>query len=111
LDIGLDATNIWEILPYSFVVDWFINSDEYARWIKYKSFPTLYDLKQLISSVKRSTRVSSSRYLEGSDTFVSLSTYNRDLHTTFPKQPFDLSFNDPSGHWLEGGALLVSKFF
>jgi len=112
LDIGVDVTNIWELIPYSFVVDWFVNTDEMVKWEKFSFFENLYDLDLLVLSQKNTVKVDPSRYLSGSLwPPAELTTYTRSLHKTFPAIPFDLKFTNPLGHTLEGSALLISKFF
>jgi hypothetical protein len=34
LDLDLDADAIWELVPFSFVVDWFVNTGRILAWIK-----------------------------------------------------------------------------
>lgn len=108
-NIELSAANIWELIPYSFVVDWFVNTNTFMRWADYSSYPTYYKVDNIILSHKRMVAVPADRYVPGDTGNLSLTAYQREIHYSFPTEPFDLRFNDPKSHWLEGAALLVSK--
>lgn len=34
MDLDLDAEAIWELIPFSFVVDWFLNTSKFFAWLK-----------------------------------------------------------------------------
>lgn len=108
-NVELSAANIWELIPYSFVVDWFVNTSTYMRWADYSSYPTYYSVDNILLSHKRTMDVPASRYVPGDTGNLSLTAYQREIHYSFPTEPFDLRFTDPKSHWLEGVALLVSR--
>lgn len=109
LNVEVSATNVWELIPYSFVADWFANTKELMGYIDYATYSTRYRVQQVILSHKRVSTVPVSRYGDIATGDVTLTTYDRTIHNTFPEATFDLRFTDPSGHWLEGTALLVSN--
>jgi len=109
LGIDFTATNVWELIPYSFVTDWFLNTGRLTECLDYTQLPTIYDVKCLNISHKRELVVPAGEYYVNYNGNIKLSVYSRALYNTFPEEPFELRFTDPSGHWLEGAALLVSR--
>lgn len=107
--LGIDARNLWELIPYSFVVDWFVNTADMAKWIDSLGFPCSYDILQCVLSEKRTCVLPANRYYGSTDGQVVLTSYKRVVSTTVPVQPFEVRFTDPSGHWLEAAALLITR--
>lgn len=105
------AANIWELLPYTFVVDWFANTSDAAKYVDYSSYFTTYEVDEIQTSHKWTLSLPANLYYRGAYGFVTLTAYTREIHYNFPAKPFDLAFTDPKGHWLEGIALLVAKTF
>lgn len=109
LNIGISARNCWELVPFSFVLDWFINTGTLMRFADWQVQTCQYELKQLIISHKREMdKVPSSRYFSGSSGLIKLVTYNRTLHKVFPPSNFSGEILDPSTHWMEGLALAIA---
>jgi len=52
LDIGVTAQGLWELIPYSFIVDWFANTSDFMKWADSQSIPNKYDLEQRLYSKK-----------------------------------------------------------
>lgn len=108
-NIEVNMANVWELIPYSFVVDWFVNTGRFAKFVDYTTYATQYDVTTINISHKRSVDLPADTYFPGATGQVSLVTYDREIHHQFPVEPFDLRFTSPNNHWLEGTALLVSK--
>lgn len=106
---GVDARNLWELIPYSFVVDWFVNTSDMMKWIDSASFPCWYDIRHCVVSEKRTCVMPVNRYYTGAAGYATLVSYKRVCSKTIPPQPFELRFTDPSGHWLEAAALLITR--
>lgn len=107
--LGIDARNLWELIPYSFVVDWFVNTSDMMKWIDSTSFPCWYDLNQAVTSEKKVVVLPVDRYFPGMAGSVTLTSYKRSVSSAIPVQPFELRFTDPSSHWLEASALLITR--
>jgi hypothetical protein len=109
VNIVPSARNIWQLVPYSFVVDWFINTKTLMKFADWQYQTCQYRLEQLILSHKRSVTVPATDYFPGASGLVEIVTYNRTLHSKFPPSTFSGGVLDPSTHWLEGVALIVSR--
>lgn len=108
LDIGINATNLLDVIPYSFMVNWFVNVREFTRWIDYKYYPSYYDIDQCVLSTKRECMVPADRYLLNAKGLCQLSMYSRQVQDRLPKEPFELKFTLPTTHLLEGSALIIA---
>jgi len=109
LDIGIDFTNLWELVPYSFVVDWFVNTGKAVEWLDLSFNAKQYDVKQCVLSSKFETQMYLDKDYVGMAGSVKLTSYSRDINVGFPEVPFDFKLANPSGHWLEGLALIVAR--
>jgi hypothetical protein len=109
LNIGITARNVWDLVPYSFVVDWFVNTSEAASFLDYAIDTCAYDLDKLVLSNKRTLRTTTTGYFPGSSGAIDLTVYNRHCHKTFPPKHFEFEALDPSSHWVEGAALLMVR--
>jgi hypothetical protein len=110
LDVGIDFESIWEVIPYSFVLDWFVNTQDYVRWIDDHLNVDRYDIMQCVTSFKWETTIAlPSQYTLQATGNLQLKCYVRSTSANLPEAPFELNFTDPSDHWLEGSALLVSR--
>lgn len=109
---GLNFENIWDLIPYSFIVDWFVDVGDF-----------LSDIDNRIRLARLPIE-----YITYSDKYESLFVYNRppgfpavygqlkrvnyvrSVTTEVPLQDFKLSQGSGvTPHWLEAGALVVQR--
>lgn len=112
---GLDVSfaNVWDLVPYSFVVDWFIGVGNFLECVDYAMTVSSrqYDLHYLTSSVKTVVRP----YDYGVSLFdekssgVELSLYKRGVYPTFPRNEFRFGSGNPTRHILDGAALIIAR--
>lgn len=125
-DTGLDAlterwrstgffpslTNIWDLVPYSFVLDWFIDVGSVFERIDTKHRLLNLDIPYCIRSEKTSYSYEFTNSDLGLQVNVTHSAYIRDVSTSVP-QPriFADLVNGPTvqNHWIEGSALLLQR--
>lgn len=109
MNIGITARNVWELVPYSFVVDWFVNTSQLMSYMDYRTQICHYKLQNLVVSSKKTLSVPATDYLNGALGFIDLVTYQRSVLSSFPSSRFQFDGSDPTGHWAEGTALVVSR--
>lgn len=108
-----DRQAVWELVPFSFIVDWFVNvQDNLARrdaeyWREY------YNVHACILTYKLETNWSyqnrNSTSLVGGSAHISL--YNRSVERELPCPVVDWDVHLPSGvhQWVTGAALVIQK--
>lgn len=112
-DLDIDLNNIWDLTPWSFVIDWFISigdlADSLTGWM---DLNYVHDV--LCSS--RTTMLQSSIDCSqlGFSGFgdVYYKYYNRHFRK-YPEEPSFLvhvNGSEPMNHWVEGSALILSKY-
>lgn len=114
---GLDSAgflptleNLWDLVPYSFLVDWFVNVGNFLERVDTRLRLERYDIRYVTLSCKQSctavlTASPESPYY-GS---VVRSLYQRWTPDQCPRPPLSPQSPTPSGHWLEGAALLIQR--
>lgn len=116
--------NLWDLVPFSFVIDWFVKIGDLLADVDAWSKSRYYDLLSVVKSVKfdavplPAANFVACRDINGDlvklDGFCSLTWYRRWGEFEFPPFPTadNLQFGDPSklwGHWKEATALIVQK--
>lgn len=109
--LGLDfnCTNLWDLVPFSFVADWFENLgdifsqlDSYARLTRVPISSVLMTTKSV--GTLDSPRLKQLLPMSNIDIFY----FRRNQRSTLPIKPICLSLKNPSNHILDGGALYIS---
>jgi hypothetical protein len=105
------AENLWDLVPYSFVIDWLVDVGGYLERIDTRLRLKRLDIRYVTSSLKQTLR----RDISPSNSFpytgyVSLVQYHRWVSDQCPVPPLSLetTFQD-FNHWLESTALLVQR--
>lgn len=108
---ALTLENIWDLIPYSFMIDWFVKIGDFLERCDSRMrlmylnirYVTLSRKKKIIRSVKPT---SSFPYF-GTFTQVEYSRWTQD-HCPLPPLFFQ-NTNTVSNHWLEAGALIIQR--
>lgn len=112
LGYGLDSYQIWEAIPLSFTVDWFVNVTD---WLKANDLDN-YMAKLQVNYEVKSYRLTAdiSRYASetsGWSCELGYTIYNRLCSNTPTVHPAAITLaGEPQKHWLQGASLLVSRF-
>lgn len=123
-DTGLDAlvermrkigifpslTNLWDLIPYSFVLDWFVDVGAVLERIDTRHQLLNLDIPYCILSTKSVTTRAVVSQKDGLFLHMSSTYYNRSVQESVP-QPRIFSENrvTAQNHWIEGSALILSR--
>jgi len=125
-DTGLDAlvekarsigvfpslTNLWDLLPYSFVIDWFTDVGSVLERIDTRHRLLNLDIPYVIMSDKIEFSHSITDTKSGLGLDVAVSYYNRFVTTVVPQPRIFGEINKPptvQNHWIEGSALIIQR--
>ena len=111
-DLELTLDNIWDLIPYSFVVDWFFNIGDMLE-----SMSSYYHMTQEHRVICTGRSIKCTRHVEarqlglnGLAGTVSAKYYHREYAAELISPSFFLATKPkPFEHFIEGGALIVSK--
>jgi hypothetical protein len=108
-----DRAAIWEIVPWSFVVDWFVNVKENLRRRDALYWREYYNVHHSIRSVKLRTvrdfnKTNPNSLLAG---MLSISLYERNVEQELPAPMVDLDLQVPRHfhQWVSGAALVIQR--
>lgn len=103
MDFWLNTQNVWDTIPFSFVVDWFVNFGRLFRQFDYSAECDRYTLRERIGSHKNSVTLPQDYFLDrnlvGS---VYLEAYSRTYFDYLPDPPWTVGDSSFYKHWLEG---------
>lgn len=113
-DFGLTLENVWDSVPYSFVIDWFVGlGDLFQSFDTYSSLREKHEVIACGRSIKGSCQARPSQLglpqtLASQDIQLScyLRRYERSLH--LPSLLPHVTVN-PFNHYVEGAALVISR--
>lgn len=108
LGLDINLSNTWDLLPFSFVVDWFVNLGDVLNTI---------DHSDTLSHVKVYSVCTSNKCTCLYHPFISLgifdavcrTTYDRSISNTLPVGNLSVSLKNPSRHIIDGGALIFAN--
>lgn len=114
--IGLAPTtaNMWDLIPFSFVVDWFTGTGDLLgdvdQWLgeELNRYPLRVRTYSYKSSVKLSLDPTSFGWVL--DTDLVYTRFQRSVHTSFPKNRFEFGRVNPAKHFFELLALVVANW-
>lgn len=112
LGLGLNSQNVWDLIPFSFVVDWFVPISDILGEADYETSVMLN--KWNISCVEQSTRTQwdcpAGVIFPGCTGSISLVRYNRSYDSRLPMNQFEFGSKNPIKHIFDGAALIVSNW-
>lgn len=112
LDVFPTLENVWDLIPFSFVVDWFVNVGDTLATIDFNTYTSVLKIKGVIRTTKITTNIpigaliapSTGGIVCGSVSFVD---YHRRLESQLPRPSSRLGLSNPLNHWAEGGLLFI----
>lgn len=108
-DLDLDVGNLWDLLPWSFVVDWFVGVGECAEQAaNYVDLCQVHDVVYACKSISKQLDLDSSELGTGTGSCV-LRYYKRTYSKDLVHPTFVANVNNGLDHWVEAGALLISN--
>jgi hypothetical protein len=102
--------NLWDLLPYSFVVDWFVSIGDFLARID--SRQRIARLGVRYTTASRKTTATSSLLATPSFPYTGSATtvvFNRWVSDQCPLPTLSVSASTDFNHWLESGALLIQR--
>jgi hypothetical protein len=111
--IGILPTfsNVWDLIPFSFVLDWFINIGDFLE--RFDAGQRIQRLNIQYVTTSRKDIVSGNLIPSASSPYVGtveMAHYTRWVSDQCPVPPLSPSDNlTVSNHWLEAGALLIQR--
>lgn len=108
-----DLSAVWEKVPFSFVVDWFVNVQTNLNRIDANIWREYYNVRACICSTKLETVYDWQTVHPGSRLAgqASISLYHRWIQYSLPQPMVDLDIGLPSGthQWVTGAALVIQR--
>lgn len=107
LGLDINFTNTWDLIPFSFVVDWFVSIGDTLKSLDVADLEAKVNLTSLLTS-RKSTKVFvpiGNSQIAGD---LTSHYYKRTISNTLPRDVCDLHFNNPSSHLLDGTSLFIS---
>lgn len=112
LGLEINAQNVWDLIPFSFVLDWFLPISDVFGEMDYENNVLLN--KWNISLVEQSTRtqcdLSIGSLIQGLTGSVSLIRYARTYGTQLPMNQYNFGDKEPQTHIWDGAALIISNW-
>lgn len=112
-EVGLSLTleNIWDLVKYSFVIDWFVDVGGFLQRIDQRQRITRYNIPYVTVSRKQTVQ-GEVPFALGLSFFgpIEWRYYHRWVDSHCPLPPLTLSTTPTvSDHWLEAGALIIQR--
>nr|AOG30804.1 phage maturation protein [ssRNA phage DC] len=110
LDILPTFENIWDLIPYSFVLDWFVPIGKTLEHREETSYMQSLPVEDVFMSIKVANAIDDTRYVQGGvlHTEISRKYYVRNCTSRLPLPKMHIEA--PKGaqsHWLEASAILL----
>lgn len=109
LGIFPDLKTIWELIPYSFVIDWFVGVGNLLERIDFGQRTLRYDIRYTTSSYKYTMNCDISKEFAGLTGTAQRVHYHRWTSDQCPVPLMSLQTPDGFNHWLEAAALIVQR--
>lgn len=109
-----DYSDLWDFIPFSFVVDWFINVGALLEKVDTISEFSKYDIQGCMFSLKITKGITPEQLgFPGYKGNIILTKYDRTISSSACPPSIARSTTTPPtfDHWIEGTALMVQKIF
>lgn len=108
LGLDLNLSNTWDALPFSFVVDWFVNLGDVLSSLDHNTTVASLTIRTVISTTKRQVRYQPLTS-HCCDAVCSAITYQRTINDKLPIGRISFSLKNPLNHIGEGVALILAN--
>lgn len=108
LGLSVNLSNTWDLLPFSFVADWFINLGDTLATLDRSDVLSKINVLYCVTSYKN-TRLYSPLQSLGCFAQCRAVRYRRLIDTTLPQGNVSIHFKDPSHYITNGAALIVAN--
>nr|WFS39161.1 MAG: putative maturation protein [StochSRVP_12 levi-like virus] len=114
-DLYPSLGNMWDLIPYSFCVDWVVGLGDLFETIDANAYMRYYQAKSIMKSTKISTGPVNNQQilgsLPGACGLVSYTHYRRWVEYSFDPMPLSVDFHPSEllGHWVEGASLIIQR--
>lgn len=111
LDLLASPENVWDLIPFSFVFDWFIDLGDKLKRLDQLDHLSNINLDAVYDTSILTLHIPSTRIMEGVVGIIGVRRYTRKCHldASFPLIVPDKP--SQTSHWLEGTALIIQKLF
>lgn len=121
-DLFPSLSNVWDVIPYSFVLDWGIGVQDALKRLDYNTYVATLNLYGSIQTIRARTDIEEEIWIrlwgleapsvDTSNLFstVSYVHYTRETISSVAKPTFRIDTADSFHNYVEGAALLVQKF-
>jgi hypothetical protein len=107
---SLSAGTIWDLIPFSFVVDWAVNLGDCFNRLDSRYFLSKVRQNSCLKTTSSTNFVDGARLIPGLSGTLTVSVFNRKVLPSLPNMPLRLEVTTPSSdHFWEGAALLVQQ--
>lgn len=111
LDLRLTMENLWDLVPFSFVVDWFVNIGELATQLDYSVLSDQLKLREWVYSSHNIVTPHPRTYLDlGFGNGLRIDTYTRSVTGMLPEPPFETGPAEFAKHCWELELISLSKW-
>lgn len=109
-----DCSDLWDFIPFSFVVDWFINVGALLEKVDTINEFSKYDIQGSMFSLKVTRNITPTQLgFPGYKGNIILTKYDRTISSSAcpPSISRDTTTPPTFDHWIEGAALMIQKIF
>jgi hypothetical protein len=104
------ASTLWDLIPFSFVVDWAVNVGDCLARLDAKHFAAKCDTRSVLQTTRSETQIDASVLYAGLAGNLNLVVFERHVSRQLPSMPVRLEMTAPSlDHFWEGSALIIQQ--
>jgi len=100
--------NLWDLIPYSFVVDWLVDVGEFLDVSETRLMLMRLNIRYATCSSRKVVELDIRDYVEALTGSLAMVRYHRWVTDHCPAPPLSLNFSSElSNHFIEGGMLII----